>query len=111
MDELLVLAYQFEKWDRLKGPDKNFFESSSYDDVQRDVNLIQSQRETTKKMMNMKRMHAFLAAMEHFEKVLTTAGFQHVPKVMAYVWGPVRFLLKVSASSQCLVAENVNELR
>src|SRR5947209_5530945 len=97
MDELLDLAEDFGAWGLLKAQDKESFELSSYEDVQHDMNIIQSQREMTKTMMNMKRLHSFLTGMAHLEKVLATIGFQHTAKVMAYVWGPVRFLLKVHA--------------
>ncbi|KAH7110714.1 hypothetical protein EDB81DRAFT_831516 [Dactylonectria macrodidyma] len=96
MDELLVLAEHFETWDLLKSQDKEFFASSSYENVHQDINVIQSQREITKTMMNMKRIQSFLAGMAHLEKVLAAIGFQHTAKVMAYVWGPVRFLLKTT---------------
>jgi hypothetical protein len=95
LDELLVLAENFGKWDLLKPQDKDFFETSSYKDVLGDINAIQSQREITKTMMNMTRIRPFLNGMAHLEKALTTIRFQHTAKVMAYVWGPVRFLLKV----------------
>jgi len=97
LDELLVLADDFRTWDHLKSQDKEFFESSTYEGVQQDLNVIQSQRQTTRTMMNMKRIHSFLTGMEHLEKVLSALRFQHPAKVMAYVWGPVRFLLKVRA--------------
>ncbi len=97
LDELLVLAEDFGTWDRLKSQDKEFFESSSYEGVQQDLNIIQSQRQTTRTMMNMKRIHSFLTGMEHLAKILAAIRFQHPAKVMACVWGPVRFLLKVRA--------------
>ncbi|RYP79132.1 hypothetical protein DL771_000110 [Monosporascus sp. 5C6A] len=96
MDELLDLAEKFRSWDLLKPRDKDFFESSCYEDVQQDINAIQSHQEITKTMMNMTRIHPFLTGMAHLEKVLTTVRFQHTAKVMAYVWGPVRFLLKTT---------------
>jgi len=95
MDELLVLAENFGTWDLLKSQDKELFDSSGYEDVQQDMNVIQSQREITMTMMNMKRLHPFLTGMAHLEKVLAAIRFQHTAKVMAYVWGPVRFFLKV----------------
>ncbi|KAI1635197.1 hypothetical protein F4809DRAFT_467935 [Biscogniauxia mediterranea] len=100
MNELLVLAKRFETWDLLKPQDKEFFESSSYRDVQQDINGIQSQQETTKTMMNMKRIEHFLTGMTHLEKVLNAIRFHHTAKVMAYIWGPVRFLLKTTNSTE-----------
>ena len=98
VDELLGLAETFETWDCSKFRDKEFFESSSYDAVQQDLNVIQLQRQTTRTMMNMKRIHSFLTGMAHLEKVLVAIRFEHSSKVMAYVWGPVRFILKVCTS-------------
>ncbi|UKZ79855.1 hypothetical protein TrVFT333_007618 [Trichoderma virens FT-333] len=74
--------------------ERELFQSSSYDDVLQDINTIQSIRESTKNMMNMKRIHSFLTGMAHFEKVLIKIEFQHVTKVMACVWGPLRYLLE-----------------
>ena len=102
MDELLVLAEKFGSWDLLKSQDKDFFESSSYEDVRQDMNVIQSHREITKTLMNMKRIQPFLTGMVHLEKVLATIRFQHTVRVMAYVWGPVRYLLKVHACQALL---------
>ena len=94
-DELLHLVEDFGAWDLLKRPDKNFFETSSYEDLQQDIVDIQSRREIMRAMMNMTRLQPFLTGMAHLEKVLHTIGFQHTAKAMGYVWGPVRFLLKV----------------
>lgn len=76
---------------------KELFQSSSYDEVLQDINNIQSRRESTKNMMNMKRVELFLTGMEHFEKVMVKLKLdqQHVVKLMGCVWGPIRFLLKV----------------
>ncbi|KAH8802967.1 hypothetical protein F5884DRAFT_803827 [Xylogone sp. PMI_703] len=96
MNELLILAEDFSTSDFLKPQDREFFESSSYEDVLQDLNTIQSQRHTTKTMMNMKRISSFLTGMAHLEKVLTVIKFQHTARVMSYVWGPVRYLLKTT---------------
>jgi hypothetical protein len=95
-NELLTMARNFVK-DDLRLQDKELFELSSYEDALKDINDIQSQREATKKMMNMKRMHPFLIGMANLEKVLVAIKFQQAPKVMACVWGSIRFLLKVYA--------------
>lgn len=109
LDELLDLAETFGTWDRLKSQDREFFELSSYETVQHDLSVIQSQRQTTRTMMNMKRIHSFLTGMAHLEQVLAAIRFQHSTKVMAYVWGPVRFLLKVQAcpAAPCHIQANI----
>lgn len=92
-NELLKTAREFLK--ALRPQDKDLFESSSYDDVLQDVNEIQSQRELTKTMINMKRIHPFLMGMAGLEKVFVAIKFQQASEVMACVWGSIRFLLKV----------------
>jgi len=98
LDDLLAAAEDFAAWDLLKAQDKDLFESSGYENVLEDINVIQSKRESTMKMMNMRRIQPFLTGMAHFEKVLRTLAFPHTAMVMAYVWGPVRYLLKVRSS-------------
>lgn len=92
-NELLKIAREFRK--ALRPQDKDAFESSSHDDVLRDVNDIQSQRVLTRTMINMKRMEPFLMGMMNLEKVLVAIKFQQASDVMACVWGSIRFLLKV----------------
>lgn len=74
---------------------KGLFQSTALDDVREYINSIQSIRESTKNMINMKRIQPFLTGMEHFEKALVALNFEHVAKIMACVWGPLRFLLEV----------------
>lgn len=77
--------------------DKVPFQSTGYDEVLVSINNIQSRRESTNSMMNIKRIELFLTGMEHFEKVMIKLKLdqQHVVKLMACVWGPTRFLLEV----------------
>ncbi|KAL6904141.1 hypothetical protein GGI43DRAFT_421611 [Trichoderma evansii] len=93
-NELLMVATEFRK--ALRPQDKDAFESSSYDDVLQDVNDIQSQRELTKTMINMKRIEPFLTGMINLEKVLVAIKFEEALDSMACVWGSIRFLLKTT---------------
>ncbi|KAL7924427.1 hypothetical protein ACQKWADRAFT_268946 [Trichoderma austrokoningii] len=93
-NELLKIAREFLT--ALRPQDKETFESCSYNDVLQDINDIQSQRELTKTMINMKRIHLFLTGMASLEKVLAAINFQQVSMVMACVWGSIRFLLKTT---------------
>jgi len=102
-DDLLALTKNFEEWDRLKTHDKDFFESSSYEDVQKDIFKVQAQREITNTLININRIEHFLNSMVHLEKVLTTIKVPHTRKVMTYVWGPIRFLFKVNSHLWLLV--------
>ncbi|KAL7933038.1 hypothetical protein V8C35DRAFT_306104 [Trichoderma chlorosporum] len=94
-DELVVIGDKFLA--EITDPShKDVFRLSSYEDVLHDINSIQSIRESTKNMINMKRIHPFLTGMEHFEKTLIKSEFPNVAKAMACIWGPVRFLLEVA---------------
>lgn len=93
-DALLNILKKFATED-LKSEDKEVFEVSSYELVLHDINDIQSRREQTKKLINMKRIHPFLSGMAQLEKVFGTIELQHGSKLMAHVWGSIRFLLKV----------------
>lgn len=95
-NELLKIAREF--LETLRPQDMEVFESSSYGDVLQDVNGIQSQRELTRTMINMKRIHPFLTGMAALEKVFVAINFQQVSNVMACVWGSIRFLLQVIGS-------------
>ena len=95
LDELVRIAEGFETWAVLKPRDKVSFASSSREDVIQELGVIQAQRDMTKTMMDMTRIQPFLTGIHHLEKVLNALGFQHTAKVMSYVWGPVRYLVKV----------------
>ncbi|PON27159.1 hypothetical protein TGAM01_v204108 [Trichoderma gamsii] len=93
-NELLKIAREF--LGTLRPQDKEFFESSSYSDVLQDVNDVQSQRELTRTMINMKRIHPFLIGMASLENILAAINFSQASNVMACVWGSIRFLLKAT---------------
>lgn len=96
MDDLLTCAEAFKEWNAIKVDDKEkYFNSSTYEDVLRDVSSIQSRQLLTKTMMNLKRLEPFLTGMAHLEKTLTSIKCQETPRIMSCVWGPIRFLLKV----------------
>ncbi|KAK1249395.1 hypothetical protein MKX07_002911, partial [Trichoderma sp. CBMAI-0711] len=91
--ELLEIADEFLV-EAVKSYEKELFRSTTNENVREYINSIQSIRESTKNMINMKRILPFLTGMEHFEKVLLALKFEHVAKIMASVWGPLLFLLK-----------------
>ncbi|KAK2606449.1 hypothetical protein QQS21_003142 [Conoideocrella luteorostrata] len=93
MERLCTLADEFASWDSLKPNDRAYFESSNYNNVQQDIGTIQAQQEIAKTLMNMNRIEHFLTRMAHFEEILLVLDFEHTPRVMAYVWGPIRFLI------------------
>ncbi|KAH0491047.1 hypothetical protein TgHK011_002493 [Trichoderma gracile] len=93
--ELLEIADKFLV-EVVKPYEKGLFQFTTIEDVRDYINSIQSIRESTRNMINMKRILPFLTGMEHFERVLVALKFEHVAKTMACVWGPLRFLLEVT---------------
>ena len=69
------------------------FQFTTLDDVRRTVLQIQSEQDQTKSLMNMTRLQSFLEAMEQFGKVIGI--FVNASSFVAFVWGPMKFLLLV----------------
>lgn len=97
MGNLDLLVEKFEAM--LRPSDKQIFQSGSFEDVQRELFVIQSQRDKTKSMMNMNRIRDFLNRMEELKEYLELAEAGEAGQAMAYIWGSVRFLLKVCIPS------------
>ena len=95
MDELSEEAKRFQS--QLIGSDPEQFAATKLDDLSQDLLIIQSQRDATKEMMSMNRLQLFMDYMTDFEDTLIELGFQEAKQVMSYVWGSVRYLLKVCA--------------
>lgn len=96
MEGLIALADEFHNWDALKPEHRHELMSSCCEDVKHEIIGIQSIQVETKTMMNMKRIQRFLTSMEHFEKVMIALNLTDTPRIMACVWGPMRYLLKVN---------------
>jgi hypothetical protein len=78
---------------RLSGTQLQEFQSSSYEQLCQDIVRLQYQQENEKKMRNMSRLQSFLEAMHQFSKVIEI--FLNVSDAVAFVWGPIKFLLLV----------------
>ncbi|KAJ0150693.1 hypothetical protein CTA2_412, partial [Colletotrichum tanaceti] len=73
------------------------FEKATGRDVYRDLQAIQFQRQEKRTMMNLGRIQMFLDGMDglqHVLEALLEPG--RAAGIMAYVWGPMRFLLEVT---------------
>ncbi|KAF5987735.1 early growth response protein 1-B [Fusarium bulbicola] len=92
MDRLYELAEGFRR--SLKPHHEEEFENTTIGDMRKEMRDIQSLRDKKKSMMDMNRLRMFLDGMEEFEKVLLRLEFPGTKGVMSIVWGPVRFLLK-----------------
>ncbi|KXH25235.1 hypothetical protein CSIM01_04179 [Colletotrichum simmondsii] len=76
------------------------FGKTTLDDVYRSLRDIQFQQQEQKTLMNLNRIEMFLSGMYSFQEVLDDRGMKDVEGIMAFVWGPMRFLLETT---------NVNE--
>lgn len=78
---------------RLTGPQLVDFEKMTYEQLCIDIDRIQQEQEKFKTMVNLQRIQSFLEAMENFGKVIEV--FLNVSDVIAFLWGPTKFLLLV----------------
>jgi hypothetical protein len=78
---------------RLTPKEQEDFQFATIGDVRKVIACIQNEQETVKGMMNMSRIQSFLEAMEQFGKVVEV--FLNASEFVAFVWGPVKFLLQV----------------
>jgi hypothetical protein len=78
---------------RLTDKEKKEFENVTLHDVRSTIDRIQKSQENTKTMRNMSRLQSFLEAMDQFGKVI--AIFTNASSFVAFVWGPMKFLLQV----------------
>ncbi|CAI7574998.1 unnamed protein product [Penicillium glandicola] len=80
------------------------FEMTSLADLKRSIAKIERKQATERRMQNMRRLSNFVDIMDNYGKVIEV--FLNVTDVLAFVWGPMKFLLQVASS----VSEAFNEL-
>ncbi|OAL34641.1 hypothetical protein AYO20_06058 [Fonsecaea nubica] len=86
---------------RLTGKQLQSFEFASLEQVEVEVNNIQRRQDTQRGLRNLTRIRRFIEAMEQFGKIIEV--FVNTSDVLAFVWGPLKFLLLVSSTSaDCL---------
>lgn len=73
------------------------FGKTTLHDVYRSLRDIQFQQQEQKTLMNLNRIELFLSGMNSFQEVLDDRGMNDVEGIMAFVWGPMKFLLEVRA--------------
>lgn len=73
------------------------FQFTTLEDVYQVVVTIQHQQARRKEMMNLTRIQSFLEAMKSFGEVIEV--FLNLSEFIPFIWGPIKFLLKVSALS------------
>jgi hypothetical protein len=83
---------------RLKGDELTGFKDTTYEQLCGEIMRIQSEQERNKKMINLSRIQSWLEAMQQFSKTIEV--FLNVSDAVAFVWGPVKFLLLVWQTSK-----------
>ncbi|KAK1634847.1 hypothetical protein BDP81DRAFT_396093 [Colletotrichum phormii] len=71
-------------------------EKTTFSDVCRSLSAIQFQQQEKKTLMNLNRIELFLSGMHSLQDVLRGRGMEDVEGIMAFIWGPMRFLLETT---------------
>ena len=84
--------------DKFKAPlssqDRDRFQYTTLEDLQREVLKIQAKQAAKFESMNLRRVQAFLEAFGQFGEVIEV--FLNSSEFVGFVWGPMKFLLQVS---------------
>lgn len=78
---------------KLTGTQLSEFQQTTYNQLCAEILRIQQEQENVKTLVNMSRIQSFLEAMEQFGKIIEV--FLNVSDAVAFVWGPMKFLLLV----------------
>lgn len=78
---------------RLSAEEDAKFKNTTYDQLCADLTQLQQEQEKRKEMMNLSRIQAFLEGMQQLGKTIEI--FLNVSDAVAFVWGPIKFLLLV----------------
>ena len=78
---------------RLTKQEEESFRKTTLEDVKREITLTQKKQGENKTMMNSNRLKSFLEAMDQWGQVV--AIFANSSEFVAFIWGPVKFLLQV----------------
>ena len=79
---------------RLTQRELDDFRFASHDEVLATISKIQIKQGTERRMVNINRAKRFIEGMNGFCEVLKIFGDSHI--FVAAIWGPVKFLLRVS---------------
>ncbi|PYH29359.1 uncharacterized protein BO87DRAFT_430645 [Aspergillus neoniger CBS 115656] len=73
------------------------FEMTSLTDLKSSIAKIQTKQATERRMQNMRRISSFIGIMERYGEVIEV--FLNTTNILAFVWGPMKFLLQVLFNS------------
>ncbi|KAK2808656.1 hypothetical protein FQN50_004520 [Emmonsiellopsis sp. PD_5] len=79
---------------RLTSKELEDFKFTTLDEVRMEIIKIQDEQDQLKTMRDMTRIQSFVEAMTEFGKVIEC--FLNVSDIIAFIWGPVKFLLQVA---------------
>ena len=79
---------------RLTGSELQEVQCDSLSDLYVIINRIQQEQRDQKQLMNLNRIKLFLEAMQQYEQVINV--FLNAHNFVAFIWGPIKFLLQVS---------------
>ncbi|KAF2261162.1 C2H2 domain-containing protein [Lojkania enalia] len=82
---------------RLPGDQLQNFEKTTYEQLCQELIRIQYEQEKLKTMMDLSRIQSCLEALTQFGKVVEV--FLNVSEVVAFVWGPIKFLLMTASTT------------
>lgn len=83
---------------RLTQKELHDFQFTTLEDVRLEIARIQAEQASRKEMMNMPRIQSFLEAMDQLGKVIEV--FLNSSDFVAFIWGPVKFVLQVRQQPQ-----------
>ncbi|KAK4207839.1 putative zinc finger protein [Rhypophila decipiens] len=81
---------------RLKPKHKRSFTATTLENLRHEIGQIQDRQNSSRRLQNMARLNPFLEAMEQIGKVIEI--FTQSSEVVAFVWGPMKFLLLTASS-------------
>lgn len=79
---------------RLSKDEESQFQFTTFGEARDALALIQDEQRKRKENMNLTRIQSFLEAMEQFSKTIEV--FINASPFVAFIWGPLKFLLQVS---------------
>ncbi|KAJ5563904.1 hypothetical protein N7513_000146 [Penicillium frequentans] len=86
--------------------DKENFKITTFQDLQKSIDDLQKTHQSTRRIQDLSRLGVFLEAIEQYTKVVEP--FCNSNEIVAFILGPIKFLLLVASSYQKAFQELVN---
>lgn len=82
------------KDEHLRGSESEQFQFTNLADLKSSMKQIQDEQASKARMRNMNRLRKFLEGIERYENLMEV--FLNASEFVAFVWGPMKFLLQVT---------------